>query len=120
MGLALEGTGMISRITLVSFLLALLLASGTWYWDVSHTDDCTRYLSGDFTASRVVEVPSGSRTIRVSCNRWYLRQPDHIQILCVVDLVLGVVFLMNAWGDARDRVTMRRHRREVPGEILGE
>jgi hypothetical protein len=111
---------MISRVTLFSFLLALLLGSGIWYWDVSHTDDCTRFLSGDFTAPRVIEVQSGSRTIRVSCNRWYLRQPERVQILCLVDVVLGVVFLMNALGDTRDWLRMRRRRREMAGEILGE
>ena len=89
----------ISRVTLFSFLLALLLAVGIRMWTDAQRDDCARYLAGDATAPASELVVMGSRTVVVSCNQWLPRQPVKVQMLCLLELVLAAVFLMNALHD---------------------
>jgi hypothetical protein len=101
----------ISRVTLFSFLLTLLLAAGIWRWDVGHRDDCAAYLAGDKTAPATEYVVSGTRTIVVPCDIWLPRQPEKVQMLCLLDFVLGVVFLLNALQDARGWFETRRRMR---------
>jgi hypothetical protein len=101
----------ISRVTIFSFLLALLLGAGIWRWNSGHTDACEAYLAGDKTAQATEYVLSGTRTIVVPCDEWLPRQPVKVQVLCLLDLVLSVVFLLHAWGDARDWLEAWRRRR---------
>jgi len=101
----------ISRVTLFSLLLGLMLAMGIWMWSGGHRDDCTRYLAGDKSAPASEWVTSGTRTIEVSCNDWTMRQPLHVQILCLLDMVVMVLFVMSALADLRDWLAKRRRRR---------
>jgi len=91
----------ISRTTLFSLLLGLLLASGIRLWAVGHRDDCDRYMAGETKLPASQWVVSGTRTIEVPCNDWVLRQPMAVQLLCLADLVLIVVFVLHGLGDAR-------------------
>jgi hypothetical protein len=105
---------LISRVTLFSFLLALLLASGIRLWYIGQRDECARFLAGDkrFPASQV--VVEGTRSVVVPCTQWLPRQPLEVQTLCLLDLVLVVVFAMNGLADARDSlVRWRRLRRSA-------
>ena len=104
---------MISRVTLFSFLLALLLATWIRLWTVGQRDECARFLAGDksYPASQV--VVEGTRTVVVPCKQWLPRQPVAVQVLCLVDLLLTVLFAMNALADARDGLARRRRRREA-------
>ena len=101
---------MISRVTLFSLLLGLMLATGIRLWSGSRQDDCSRFLAGDKTAPRSEWVVSGTRTIEVSCNDWTMRQPLRIQVLCLLDVVVLVLFVLNALADVRDQTEMRRRR----------
>ena len=102
---------MISRVTLFSFLLALLLASGIRLWSVEQRDECARFLAGDksYPASQV--VVEGTRTVIVPCKQWLPRQPLAVQVLCLVDLLLAALFAMNALADAREGLARWRRRR---------
>ena len=102
---------MISRVTLFSLLLGLMLAIGIWQWPGMHKDDCSRYLAGDKTAPRSEWVVSGTRIIEVPCSDWAMRQPLRVQVLCILDLVVLVLFVLNALADVRDQSEMRRRRR---------
>ena len=44
---------------------------------------------------------TGERQVEVPCNEWFLRQPLAVQILFVVDFLLGFVFAVNALADLR-------------------
>jgi hypothetical protein len=104
----------ISRVTLFSLLLGLMLATGIWLWSGTQKDDCSRFLAGDKTAPRSEWVVSGTRTIEVSCSDWTMRQPLRIQVLCLLDIVVFLVFITNALADVRDQSEMRRRRRLMP------
>lgn len=102
---------MISRVTLYSLLLCLLLGTGLRKWSMAHPDNCDRYLAGDKKLPPSEYVISGSRQIVVPCNQWLVRQPDWVQILCLVDLFLAGVFVMNAAGDVKSGIEKRWGRR---------
>lgn len=99
---------MISRVTLYSLLLCLLLGAGLRRWSFTHPDNCDRYLAGEKKLPSAEYVISGTRQIVVPCDQWLLRQPQWMQILCLVDLILAVIFLMNAAGDFKNFITRRR------------
>jgi hypothetical protein len=97
--------------TLLSFVLALFLASGIRLWSDRHRDDCAPYLAGDKTAPASEYVQTGTRTIVVPCNDWLDRQPLRIQILSLLELLLVVMFLVNGMLDTRAWLESRRRRR---------
>ena len=107
------GGDVISRVTLFSLLFALLLATGIRLWSDSgaQRDACAPYLAGDKSAQSSEYVASGTRMIAVPCRDWIMRQPLRVQILCLLDLALALVFLLNALGDLRDWLHLRRLRR---------
>jgi hypothetical protein len=100
---------MISRLTIFSLLLGLVLATGIRLWYIGQRDPCARYLAGDTKGQSSQAVVSGSRVIIVPCNNWPMRQPDWVQILCLLDLALGAIFAVNAAIDLRNWHQMRRH-----------
>ncbi|MGA1981103.1 MAG: hypothetical protein ABSG84_01410 [Acidobacteriaceae bacterium] len=102
-----------SRVTLFSLLLALLLGVGIRLWTEDQRDACTPYLAGDTKVPSSEWVMSGTRTIEVSCNDWIMRQPLRVQILCLVDVILAVLFLLNALSDLREWLEFRRRMRQM-------
>ncbi len=98
----------ISRVTIFSLLLALLLATGIRRWYLGRRDDCARFLAGDTSLPPAQFVVSGTRTIVVPCDQWWLRQPAAVQMLCLLDLLLAAVFVLNVLQDARAWVETRR------------
>jgi len=102
---------MISRVTLFSLLLGLLLAAGIRLWCDGQRDDCSNYLAGAKSAQRSEWVVSGTRMIEVPCNEWFMRQSMRVQVLCLLDLVLAVMFVLNALTDLRDWLAKRRRMR---------
>jgi hypothetical protein len=98
----------ISRVTIFSLLLALLLATCIRVWYIGQGDDCSRYLAGDTSLPSAQIVVSGTRTIIVPCDRWWLRQPVGVQMLCLLDLLLAVVFVLNGLQDTRAWIERRR------------
>lgn len=103
----------ISRVTLFSLLLALLLWAGIALRNARQKDECTRYLAGDSTAPATQTVVSGTRVIEVPCTDWINRQPEVMQLLCLVDVLLFVMFALNAAADVRAWVRLRRQREQV-------
>jgi hypothetical protein len=98
----------ISKVTLFSLLLGLMLACGIRLWDVEHKDECARWLAGDKSAPATEVELSGTRTIEVPCTDWTTRQPLCVQVLCLVDLALGAVFVLNGLADVREWMQRRR------------
>ena len=99
-----------SRVTLFSLLLALLLGVGIRLWYVQQRDACTPYLEGDKTAQKSEWVISGTRQVEVPCNDWIERQPLRVQVLCLLDVVLAVLFVLNALSDLKEWLESRRRR----------
>lgn len=102
---------MISRVTIFSLLLGLMLAMGLWLRNTQQTDNCSRYMAGDKSLPASEYVVTGSRTVVVPCSDWLARQPVWVQVLCLVELALGVVFVLNALLDLRNLLEMRRRMR---------
>jgi len=98
----------VSRVTLFSFLLAMLLATGLLRWNAERRDACSEYQAGDRTAPASIYAVSGARAIVVPCNDWLARQPMTVQILCLVELVLMSMFVLNGLMDLRDWRKRRR------------
>jgi hypothetical protein len=98
-------------VTLFSLLLGLMLALGLRLWSDGQRDACSPYLEGNKLAQAGEYVTSGTRLIDVPCNDWLMRQPMRVQLLCLVDLGLGIVFVLNAIGDLRDWLEVRRRMR---------
>ncbi len=90
---------MISRRTIYSLLLTLLLAIGIRVWALSVRDDCDRAGPSNPATPNTVAVESGTRTIDVPCTYWVPRQPTRVQILLLVNVALGVVFIVSAATD---------------------
>lgn len=105
---------MISRVTIYSLLLALMLGLGIRLWDAQHPDDCALYNAGDRSMPSSVVVLSGTRQIEVPCNDWIMRQTLRLQLLCLVDFVIFVVFFFNALSDFQQWMQMRRRMRGAP------
>jgi hypothetical protein len=103
----------ISRITLGSLLLGLLIASGIRLRDINLNDDCTRYMAGDKSLPASQWVVSGTRTVEVACNNWFARQPLWMQVLYLVDVLLAMLFALNALHDLRGRLLKRRQIRSA-------
>jgi hypothetical protein len=97
---------LISRVTIFAFLLALLL--GLWIRQQGHTDGCAAYLAGDKTAPSTVYVVTGTRTVEVSCDEWLPRQTERVQLLCLLEVLLVAMFLLNGLLDARRWFEARR------------
>ena len=104
---------MISRVTLFSLLLGLMLATGIWMWTDSHPDNCVRLAAPDGTMPKSEWVMSGTRQMEVPCSDWTMRQPLAVQILCLVGLLVAVVFLLNALLDLQGWLRMRRRMRQM-------
>lgn len=101
----------VSKITLGSFFLALFLGVGILRWSLQTRDDCTRFLAGEPGAPSAQVVVTGSRTVVIPCRVWLPRQPTAVQVLCLLDFLLGVVFLLNVIGDIRIHLQARGHSR---------
>jgi hypothetical protein len=104
---------MISRVTLFSLLLGLMLAAGLRLWSAQQRDACTPYLNGDRTSQAGEYVESGTQLMAVPCNDWFMRQPLRVQALSLLDLALALVFVLNALADLRDWLATRRRMRGV-------
>jgi hypothetical protein len=103
----------ISRVTLFSLLLALLLAAGIALRNAWQKDECSRYLAGDRSAPATQTVLSGTRAIEVPCTDWIDRQPQTVLLLCLVDVALFVIFALNAAADVRAWMQRRRQMERV-------
>ena len=112
MEIRLEGD-VISRVTLFSLLLGLMLGAGIRLSTAGRRDACAPYLAGDKTAAASEYVASGTRLISVPCRDWLMRQTLRVQILCLLDLVFAVVFVLNALSDLREWLEMRRRLRQT-------
>ena len=99
---------MISRKTFVSLIASFLLTTGIYLWNVEHWDDCARYLAGEKSLPSSQTVDSGNQQIEIPCEQWIPRQPLSVQLLCLADLVLLVVFSLNALGDLLEWNRMKK------------
>ena len=97
----------LSRVTLFSLLLAMLLAIFIWSAGESMRDDCSAYLAGNKSAPSSEYITTGSHTVVISCDNWLPRQTLTVQILCILELVLVVVFIFSLLQDARSSLAMR-------------
>ena len=100
---------MISRQTIFSLLLALLLGLGILLWTQNRRDDCDR---ADRFGRKPTEVlvEQGSRVVAMSCKLWIPRQPQPLQGALLLDAVLGIVFGLSAWVEW-NRTRARRKER---------
>jgi hypothetical protein len=96
---------------LFSLLFALVLGAGIHLWDARQKDNCSLYMAGDKSLPSSELVVSGSRQIEVPCSDWIMRQPLSVQVLCLLDLVIWVVFFFNALADLQRGLQSRRHMR---------
>lgn len=98
-----RGADLISRRTIVSLLLTLLLAGGLTAWSVGRRDECSAYLAGVAGAPADEVVATGSHVMRVRCDEWFLRQPAGVQLLCLVCGAGFMVFGVSARADTKVR-----------------
>jgi hypothetical protein len=102
---------MISRTSLILLFLATLLGFWIWHWNLGHADACSAYLGGDKMAPATMYVQTGTRSIVVPCDQWLMRMPGKVQLLCLVEFGLVLIFVVNALGDVRDGFEARRRMR---------
>jgi len=101
---------MISRVTIFSLLLGLMLGLGIFLHANGERDRCNSYPAGGVPPNSETVV-SGTREIEASCSDWWIRQPIEIQILCIGDAGLGLIFALNALTDLRRSIQWRRARK---------
>jgi hypothetical protein len=101
---------MIARRTIFSLILALLIFLGIRLWTLNHHDPCQSYLPGHILPQSVM-VESGTRSVEMPCNWWLPRQPDLVQLTCLLDLAAIVVFLLSVWRDINRWRERRRNQR---------
>ena len=90
---------MISRRTILTLLVVLLLTAGLWVWSSQHRDECSAFLGGDRHAPESQVVRTGTRTIVVPCQDWLIRQPAPAQMLCVLAVAGFGISLVSLWAD---------------------
>ncbi len=95
---------MISRKTVGSLLLALLMGTGVMIWSQGHRDACDRIDDEDGKAAEYEDVPVGPQIVVVPCRIWFLRQPPGVQAACLAGIAAVAVFVLSASGD------LKRHR----------
>ncbi len=100
---------MISRRTIFSLLLTLLLAVGIRIWAANAYDPCDHLGPSPRGVPKSVYVESGTRTIAVPCTYWIPRQSMRVQALLLFNAVLVLVFLISTGNDwARHRAIRRK------------
>lgn len=102
---------MISRRTIASLFLVISIFLGIRVWIINHRDPCDSYLPGHVLPATVY-VESGTRTVEVPCGWWLPRQPDWLQLTCLLDFAAIVVFLLSVWRDIKSRSDKRRNGRQ--------
>jgi hypothetical protein len=103
-----QGADLISRMTIFSLLLSLMLGLGIKMLTDGRHDACDAYLDGNPLAQSSEYVPSGTRMIAVPCDDWLMRQPLVVQMLCLLELCLALACLLNALADLRDWLNARK------------
>jgi hypothetical protein len=99
----------ISRRTIFSLLLALLILGGLRLWALGHVDDCSRPVNHLGQMPESVMVESGDRMVEMPCAWWFPRQPLAVQMVALLGAALGLVFGLSAVGDwIRTREARRR------------
>ena len=98
---------MISRLTIFSLLLGLMLGLGIYMHAKGAHDRCNSYPPGGVQPRNELVV-TGTRQIQVPCSDWWMRQPQTVQILCIADAGLGLIFTLNVLIDLRRWVEGRR------------
>ena len=94
---------MISRKTIFSLLLALLLAGCIKAYTLRVINPCDAYLAGQASAPSTVVMNTEGRAVEIPCNSWFLRQPRAVQAWCMFDGLLVVIFIISASADRRRR-----------------
>ncbi len=88
-----------SKKTMYSFLLALLLGIAIKAWTMQHVGPCDAYLAGQWHAPSTVVVNPQGVAREVPCSDWFQRQPRGVQAACIVDGAVLVVFAVSVWSD---------------------
>jgi len=99
---------MISRRTIFSLLLAATIFLGIRLWILDHHDPCDSYMPGNVHPQTVM-VESGDRTVEMPCNLWLPRQSEWMQLTCLLDLAVLIVFLLSVWRDVKQWRERRRN-----------
>ena len=102
---------MISRKTIFALLLALLVGGGLFAWKLNQRDDCDRLASDKRTTQTSVLVDAGTRSVMMPCSVWIPRQPLKVQLWCLADLALAVVFAVSFCADWNRRSAGRQRLR---------
>ncbi len=89
---------MISRRTILSLLLTLLFGLCLRVWAMNQRDPCDELMPGGEHPTSVY-VETGTRTVEMSCETWFPRQPAWFLTLCLANMATGVVFVLSACGD---------------------
>jgi hypothetical protein len=90
---------MIARRTIYSLLLGIFSVLALQAWLLDHQTGCDRFLAGDHTQLPSVWVDSGDHRIEVPCGDWIDRQPIAVQITCLAEVAIFVVFLLSGIVD---------------------
>ena len=101
---------MISRVTIFSLLLGLMLGLGIFLRAKGEHDRCNTYTAGDIPPKSETVV-SGTREIQAPCSDWWIRQPMEMQVLSIADAGLGLIFVINCLIDLRRWALWKRRRK---------
>jgi hypothetical protein len=93
----------ISRVTLWLGMAAVMIPLGIALWSTGRRDPCSRYQRGDTSEPATQLVETAGRAIAVPCSQWLPRQPQAVQLLCLVEGVVVLVLGLNLLGDVVDR-----------------
>ena len=81
---------------------------GVRLWNLNHRDPCQALMPGN-TLPTTVLVDTGTRTVEMPCNVWLPRQPELLQLACLLDVTVFTVFLLSVWRDINHRSHQRHH-----------
>jgi hypothetical protein len=100
----------ISRRTIIWFILFLVAGGGMRFWLTAQWKDCER-IAMQRASAATQTVTSGEITLTFPCRSFSPRQPVWVQLLSLFEFIAIVVFAIYLWTDINGWIQMRQRNR---------
>jgi len=100
----------ISRRTIIWFILILVAGAGMRFWLTAQWNDCER-IAAQRGSAATQTVTSGEISLTFPCRSFSPRQPLWMQLLSLFEFIAIVVFAIYLWTDIKGWIQVRQQNR---------